>query len=149
MSDEVLSRKRLAKQVWYRDGLGFECQQCGGCCSGAPGYVWVDDGDVATIAARLEMSEDEFRQAYTHHAKGKVSLRERANGDCVLLDEETRVCKVYDERPIQCRTWPWWPENVENQDAWALCEQQCPGIGKGRKHSASYILQELERDEDA
>ena len=27
---------------WYRDGLRFTCTRCGNCCTGAPGYVWVD-----------------------------------------------------------------------------------------------------------
>ena len=27
-------------EPWYRDGLRFQCTQCGNCCTGDPGVVW-------------------------------------------------------------------------------------------------------------
>ena len=45
------------KGEWYHEGLRFECTQCGKCCSGAPGFVWVDDGEVAAMAQVMEMEE--------------------------------------------------------------------------------------------
>ena len=35
---------------WYRDGLAFTCTRCGACCTGAPGYVWVDADEIAALA---------------------------------------------------------------------------------------------------
>jgi Fe-S-cluster containining protein len=142
-------RKRLARQVWYRDGLAFECQGCGACCSGDPGFVWVNDTCRAEMCKRLGISEEEFDERYTRHAHKGRCLTERENGDCVLLDEETRRCLVYEERPVQCRTWPWWPENLESKHHWDRCAEDCPGINRGRTHSASYILEELEKDRAA
>jgi len=37
---------------WYRDGLSFSCTQCGNCCSGPEGYVWVDEEELVQIAGR-------------------------------------------------------------------------------------------------
>ena len=36
-------RQTKGQQAWYSEGLRFECTQCGACCSGEPGYVWVDE----------------------------------------------------------------------------------------------------------
>src|SRR5690606_15561824 len=46
---------------WYRDGLRFECTQCGNCCTGMPGHVWVDEADIARIAEYLDKPIGEIR----------------------------------------------------------------------------------------
>ena len=38
---------------WYKDGLQFTCTQCGDCCTGAPGVVWVTDDELREIADYL------------------------------------------------------------------------------------------------
>ena len=49
MSEE----KKKRKKPWYKDGLRFECTQCGACCSGEPGFVWVADEEIAGMAGLL------------------------------------------------------------------------------------------------
>ena len=44
-------------EPWYKDGLQFECSQCGDCCTGAPGYVWVNKQEIAALAA--DIGEDD------------------------------------------------------------------------------------------
>ncbi|MGZ5280435.1 MAG: YkgJ family cysteine cluster protein, partial [Pseudobdellovibrionaceae bacterium] len=60
-------------------------------------------------------------------------------------------------RPIQCRTWPFWPD-VMNAKTWKKeVVTFCPGVGKGPIISAAKIrkvmkeqaLSELELDQDA
>ena len=29
--------------TWYHLGLRFQCTGCGDCCTGAPGYVWINN----------------------------------------------------------------------------------------------------------
>ena len=29
-----------------------------------------------------------------------------------------RACTVYPVRPLQCRTWPFWPENLSSKQSW-------------------------------
>lgn len=116
---------------WYKDGLRFTCTQCGNCCTGAPGYVWVQDKEIEAIAQFLDKPVGEIRLLYTRPVRGKVSLTEFANGDCVFFDGATRRCKIYPVRPPQCRTWPFWQGNIESPEDWELTQEGCPGAGRG------------------
>ena len=49
----------------------------------------------------------------------------------MLLDKETRRCTVYDTRPRQCRTWPFWNSNLRSREAWDEAAEACPGCNKG------------------
>lgn len=120
-----------ANNPWYQDGLAFACTQCGNCCSGTPGYVWVDDQEIQAIADYLGRPVGEVRLLNCRPAKGLVSLREHHNGDCIFLDPQTRRCAVYPVRPRQCRTWPFWRSNIESPAAWERTCQTCPGAGQG------------------
>ena len=119
-----------ADDVWFRDGLRFTCTQCGKCCTGDPGYVWVTDDEVRRLAAFRDEDEREFREMHTRTSRGKRTLRERANGDCVLFDAK-KGCTVYPVRPAQCRTWPFWDSNLETRADWEETERACPGSGEG------------------
>ena len=90
-------------EPWYKDGLRFRCTQCGDCCTGAPGYVWVTDDELETIAKYLGQPVAEVRELYSRKARGKRTLREKDNGDCVFYDRQ-RGCTIYPVRPRQCRT---------------------------------------------
>lgn len=117
-------------EPWYRDGLRFRCTQCGNCCTGPAGFVWVDDEEIAAIA---EFSQEPFHQVfglYTRVAGHGRSLRERLNGDCVFYEKE-QGCTIYPVRPRQCRTWPFWGKNVETPEAWEQTCGKCPGAGTG------------------
>ncbi len=71
----------MAEQPWYKDGLRFKCTQCGDCCTGAPGYVWVNQAEIEGIAAELgesdvEAFEDEYVQKGWHSTQPpRVSQR--------------------------------------------------------------------------
>ena len=68
---------------------------------------------------------------HTRLVGGRVSLRERANGDCTFFDSRTRKCTVYAARPTQCRTWPFWDSNLATPADWARTRSECPGAGVG------------------
>jgi len=133
------SEHRPEPTPWYADGLHFACQGCGRCCGGAPGYVWVDTEDLAAIAAHLGMTAKEFRGRYVRRLWRGLSLKEKSNYDCVLLDSGGR-CVAYEVRPLQCRTWPFWPTNLVSREAWAAAGRRCPGIGSG----PLYRLEQIE-----
>jgi Fe-S-cluster containining protein len=118
-------------EPWYRDGLRFECTQCGDCCTGGPGYVWVTDAEVQAIARHLDKPVGEIRLLHTRPARGAISLTEHLNGDCTFLDPQTRGCRIYTVRPVQCRTWPFWHGNVETPADWERTCRVCPGSGRG------------------
>ena len=123
------------KHPWYQDGLRFSCTQCGDCCSGAPGYVWVDPSEIAALAAAMEMDEETFCDQFVRRVGARLSLKEYSDGDCILLDPDTRKCLAYEGRPVQCRTWPFWNSNLRNEAAWEGTCQVCPGAGKGKLYS--------------
>src|SRR3954471_609583 len=98
-------------EPWYQDGLRFRCTQCGDCCTGVPGYVWVSDEEIEDIARHRGEPVAEVAAVYSREVGRRRSLRERANGDCVFF-ERGKGCTVYPVRPRQCRTWPFWESNV-------------------------------------
>lgn len=54
----------LAKQKWYEAGLAFECTQCGACCSGAEGYVWVEQAEIDAMAELMGMDIAQFERKF-------------------------------------------------------------------------------------
>lgn len=124
---------------WYREGLRFTCTQCGDCCTGAPGYVWVNEEELRQIAETLAKPLGEIRLMHTKRVGSDLSLREHANGDCTFFDGATRRCTIYSVRPRQCRTWPFWNSNLESPEAWEGVQAVCPGSGKGRLHDRATI----------
>jgi Fe-S-cluster containining protein len=124
---------------WYRDGLRFECTQCGHCCSGAPGFVWVNDDEIAQMAAAMEMEVDSFSHKFVRQVGNYRSLVEYPDGDCIFLDPQTRGCMVYQARPIQCRTWPFWSSNLNSRRAWGETCRVCPGAGTGQLYTLEQI----------
>lgn len=119
-------------QPWYKDGLKFTCTQCGDCCTGDPGVVWVYDQDIEAIAEHLDKPIGEIRLFHTRQVGARLSLTEFANGDCTFFDPKTRGCKIYPVRPMQCRTWPFWRSNLESEETWDQACRGCPGAGSGQ-----------------
>ena len=115
---------------WYRSGLRFECRRCGRCCRGEPGYVWVRGMEIVALARFLGLTTDEFGRRYLREALGDHSLVELPNGDCVFWTPEG--CRVYEARPTQCRTFPFWHEYLRSAAAWEEAGRRCPGVGSGR-----------------
>ena len=129
----------MANAPWYRDGLRFECTQCGDCCTGAPGFVWVNQEEIDALAARLQMDVDQFEKLYVRKIGVRRSLVEFPNGDCVFFDTEARNCSVYEDRPRQCRTWPFWNSNLRTPAAWQETCEHCPGSGHGKLYPIEQI----------
>ncbi|MSQ97441.1 MAG: YkgJ family cysteine cluster protein [Gemmataceae bacterium] len=117
-------------QPWYNAGLRFECTMCGRCCTGAPGFVWVSDEEVATIAEFLHEPLEQVTAMHTRIVERGRSLRESANGDCVFYDKQAG-CTIYPARPAQCRTWPFWENNLATPMEWQHTCEVCPGSGQG------------------
>ena len=133
------------KAPWYQDGLQFSCTQCGNCCTGSPGYVWVSEEEIEAIAAYLDKSVGEIRLMHSRPVGRRTSLREFANGDCTFFDGRERRCTIYPVRPIQCRTWPFWKSNLSSPEAWRDATRTCPGVGQGDFVSLEEITRQAEQ----
>ena len=135
----------ISKEVWYAGGLRFECTQCGDCCSGAEGYVWVNQAEIDSMAERVGLTPLDFEKSYVKRVGVRRSLKERQNGDCALLDEETRKCTAYEQRPRQCKTWPFWDSNLRSKKAWEEAAEACPGCNKGTVVPLETIVQQASK----
>ncbi|MFC1759502.1 YkgJ family cysteine cluster protein [Planctomycetota bacterium] len=133
------SSKDQPDEPWYSDGLKFKCSQCGDCCTGAPGFVWVNKQEIADLAKELETDVETFEDQYVRRIGIRKSLKEFPNGDCVFFDSQTRKCQVYAARPRQCKTWPFWDSNLRTPEAWELTCEVCPGSGKGKLYQLDQI----------
>jgi len=76
---------------------------------------------------------------------GEVSLTEKLNHDCVFYDRK-QGCTVYEDRPRQCRTWPFWGSVVHSPETWAETAETCPGMDVGRLHRRAEIDRSLRDD---
>lgn len=123
------------EQLWYKDGLKFKCTQCGKCCTGTPGYVWIEEKEVAEMAQLLHLSIKEFKCKYTRFAHGRLALLEKkVSYDCIFLKD--KACQVYGARPQQCRKFPWWPMNLSSRKSWEEAGKACEGIN----HSEARVV---------
>ena len=125
---------------WYANGLQFTCTGCGDCCTGAPGYVWVNEAEIQALAEAIQESDlDQFKREYVRQVGERQSLVELPNGDCIFFDNQSRQCTVYDARPRQCSTWPFWDFNLKTPNHWRQTCAECPGSGQGQLHSLEAI----------
>jgi len=128
-------------QRWYEQGLAFECTACGRCCTGASGYVWVAPKEAVVLARRLSLSLDDFGRRYLRLVDGHYALLDGPGGDCIFL--HGKHCRVYEDRPMQCRTFPWWPANLSSSQSWRNAAEHCEGI---RADAPVVGADQIERD---
>ncbi len=126
---------------WYHKGLKFTCTMCGNCCKnrGAYAFVYLMPSEVRAIAAHLGLSKKEFLARHCSSQDGAVTLRTDSPA-CAFLGPDNR-CGIYPVRPVQCRTWPFWRENLERAVWDEEVRADCPGAGRGELHS----MEEIER----
>jgi Fe-S-cluster containining protein len=126
--------------VWYEGGLRFECTRCGRCCTGGHGYVWVTESEAHRLAARLALDLDAFGRRYLRRIGDRYALLESPrDGACVFLAGE--LCTVYEDRPSQCRRFPFWDDHLASPEAWRRAAVECEGI---RDDAALRDLKEIE-----
>ena len=117
-----------------RDDFNFgfnpsACDTCeGNCCIGESGYIWVTPAEIKAIATFLNLSDELFKKDHLRKVRYRYSLKERKVGEsyeCEFFDKELKGCTVYDVRPSQCRTFPFWDYFKKHIDE---VEKECPGI---------------------
>ena len=131
------------KTPWYVAGLHFECVQCGRCCSGpGEGYIWITKPETQIIADFLKISVGQVRKEYLKRVGLRTTIIEHpGTKDCILLQDIAgqKRCIIYPVRPSQCRTWPFWPDNLADPNAWNKATQKCHGINHGRLYTYDEI----------
>jgi Fe-S-cluster containining protein len=125
---------------WWSEGLNFSCLRCGRCCGESPGTVCFDAFEERAMADSLKIGVEEFRSLYVWRKYGFPSLRELENYDCVFLLRDPFRCGIYESRPSQCRTFPFWPEVLRSRLSWDHFAKSCPGMNQGAFQSREEII---------
>ena len=129
---------RSSSACFFDEGLRFECQRCGQCCTGAPGSIYISPDEINCIASYLKIETRPFLEQYTYPFKDSRSIREDSSGRCLFFDEG---CRIYAVRPLQCRSFPFWFGNIRNRQRWQAVSRECPGIGVGPLFDRERILE--------
>lgn len=121
--------EKSGRSAWWHGGVRFQCQGSGKCCvsRGAVGNVWLTLADRQRLARTLGLPTATFTRRYCERVDDQWRIRD-SGPDCTFLKD--RGCSVYEGRPTQCRTWPFWPENMGAKQ-WTAVAAFCPGVGQG------------------
>ena len=76
-----------------------------------------------------------------HQVEGFASIREDETGRCIYYENG---CSIYPVRPLQCRTFPFWPEYLRSPESWDEAARRCPGVNQGRIYSKAEIFERIE-----
>jgi Fe-S-cluster containining protein len=129
------------QEPFYAKGLKFSCAKCSACCRYEPGFVFLSQKDFDVLAKALQMGYTQFMETFCRWIPylgdtERLSLREKSNLDCIFWKEG---CSVYEARPLQCRSFPFWPTVLHSKQAWKAAAAGCPGMGHGEIHSAGTV----------
>jgi Fe-S-cluster containining protein len=124
---------RIRMNYYQRSRLRFHCTGCGECCSGGPDYyVFVSARESERIRCHLELTPGWFNRRYVRRTPaGEQVINNQGGGRCVFLGKDNR-CRIYAVRPLQCRTYPFWPEVVKSRASWRQEARRCEGMDQGR-----------------
>lgn len=134
----------MAATPWYaRHGLKFRCTLCGECCR-RPGTVHMTKSEGTTIAGRLEGPgatwESLLGELWVEDLDGSLKVDVPDDQACPLLGDDGQ-CVVHDVKPMQCATYPFWPEILQHKKEWKAERKYCEGIDAARadRYSAEEI----------
>lgn len=128
----------LDDNCFYKDGLNFSCRKgCNKCCSSESGFVFLSSRDIDEIAKAVNLTREEVIAVYTREYVSSTNermlvLKEYSNADCVFLTKEG--CSIYDHRPLQCITYPFWDRILRSKEDWDNEAKECPGINSKDGH---------------
>jgi len=126
--------------------LYFRCTGCGRCCDGdSDHYVYLQEAEAEAIRRHLSLTASWFRRRYLgRDPEGALVFNNGGGGRCVFLGPGNR-CRIYAVRPLQCRTYPWWPETLNSPTAWRREARRCEGIGQGAAVPLAHIRAALRK----
>jgi Fe-S-cluster containining protein len=109
--------------------MRFECQHgCTKCCDRS-GFVHLTGEDAERIASYLGLAQEAFEAQYAVRRRTTIRIDVPEQGQCPFLGDGG--CSIHAVKPLQCRTFPFWPDIIESRRSWHETGKLCPGIGKG------------------
>jgi len=106
------------------------CATCeGNCCIGESGYIWITVDEIEKLSKYLNISVNELFKKYLVKYGYKFSIKEKQisqnNFACIFFDMDLKRCTIYDVRPNQCRTFPFWDYFKDKKEE---VKKECPAI---------------------
>jgi len=127
--------------------IRFTCQPgCTNCCN-QKGYVYLTEADVTRAAAFVGLTRAAFERKYIYRTQRLIRLRKPAGSQCHFL--KVGACGIHPAKPTQCRTFPFWPDLLNDPDDWKATKAYCPGIGVGGFVPLAEVMKALEAMRDA
>jgi Fe-S-cluster containining protein len=130
---------------FYAQGLQFSCKRCSVCCRFEAGFVFLSEKDTSLLGAALQMEYSDFVETYCRwvpeiDGKKQLTMKEKTNHDCIFwTPKQGGGCLVYNARPLQCRSFPFWMSVLDSKSAWDTTAKSCPGMNQGNLHSRDSI----------
>jgi Fe-S-cluster containining protein len=130
---------------FYAGGLHFSCTRCSACCRFESGFVFLTEKDASVLGGALNMGLEKFIKTYcrwipAENGDFRLTLKEKSNYDCIFWAvKPVEGCAVYDKRPLQCRSFPFWLSIVNDKTSWEMAARNCPGMGRGKLHSPDSV----------
>lgn len=119
--------RAMAPELQGPRAVQFRCTQCGECCR-KPGVVEMTHEDIQAIARHLELTASEFLTQYDLQWQPQYERFELPGPTGCPLHGVDGRCTVDSVKPMQCRTYPFWPENLASQRSWQEAARDCEGI---------------------
>jgi hypothetical protein len=124
------------RRVW----AGIDCTACANCCREVrPTF---SEADVERLARRLGISPAQFTGAYLERIEGEEQPWQTRGTPCPFLKENR--CSVYEERPADCRGYPYLYEPKFTHRTMGMIERTftCPivyEVMEGLKRSLGFL----------
>lgn len=122
--------QNIVKKDGYKYGFSPDaCSSCQGrCCTGESGYIYVTKVEIESIAKLLGLDVKDVVSKYLFKKGYKYSIKEIKYNDsyeCLFYDRESNGCRIYEARPSQCKTFPFWDYYKTRVEELKL---ECPGV---------------------
>ena len=115
---------------WWMKGVPFSCQaDCGKCCDEPGGIVYLRPEDAQILSKHHQLEIDEWLERDCRQTlDGRFVLKSDPITDSCIYLSDDKKCTVYESRPVQCKSYPFWPENLRSERSWKRTIEECPGL---------------------
>jgi len=123
--DKVNHKVTDGDDFFWKNGLSFTCTGCGGCCQNE-GDTWFTMHEFCRLVSSLGLPVEDILDIYVHDIVADwVKMKHKVCVDtgvdqCIFLDASggNKRCSIYEDRPIHCKTYPFWPTIVSTVTSW-------------------------------
>jgi Fe-S-cluster containining protein len=124
----TLNHGGVKVEFLYPAGVRWSCAKCGRCCRDVEGHerrILLLGGDIRRLE---EAGASGFHEATGSEPFTGIMLKN--DGACVFHGPDG--CKVYGQRALLCRMYPFWVERLD--EAYVIrVDPECTGVGDGEE----------------